>query len=114
MRFFMFCCLAIGLSQLQVPLASASFGDELLRVADPEGGFRFGSSVDISGNTFIVGTGGYFDRQGLEPCSKQFPVNPEDVISREEVYVYDYARGSQPIHVLRSGTPNAGDGSAAR
>ena len=51
MRCFVTACLVIVLSQIDVPMASADFGDELLRITGPEDGVLFGRTVDMSGNT---------------------------------------------------------------
>ena len=114
MRRFLGLGLAVAMSLLVVERVHGGFGDELARFTIPESGqavglplevdgqvvipatgSHFGRSVDIDGNHVVVGTGVNFS----------FESEPR---SAEEVYVYDYTTGDQPVHVLRPDDPHDG------
>ena len=47
----------MAVSEIVIHSAHGELGDELLRIEAPDAGLYFGSAVDISGSTLIVGTG---------------------------------------------------------
>ena len=103
---------ATVLSCTLVSKAWADFGDELLRFTSPDSGIDFGQSVDISGNRVVVGTGEWTrsstpDDDRWCPTNVLVPAARSELSNREEVYVFDYTIGSDPIHVLRSDPSNA-------
>ena len=110
---------AVVLSQTNVPMVEADFGDELLRISGSESDLHFGRSVDISGSTVIVGTGRWVpnddpdddsDDERSKWCpSIPAPVSPDELHSQEQVFVYDHTLRSEPIQVLTSATANEPD-----
>ena len=120
MRRFFLVLAATTLSHMDVRMSSAEFRDELLRITAREDGIHFGRSVDISGTTVIIGTGAWDPsddpddpsddaRSNWCPTMDPVPVPLDDLTGSEEVFVYDYTMGSEPIHILQSNSPDEGD-----
>ena len=95
MRIIICSLFVMAVAAMDIHSARAELGDVLLRLDAPDAGLHFGTAVDISGSTLVVGTG-----------SKWPGEEPE---SAESVYVYDQANGGQLIHALKSETSVEGD-----